>query len=89
MPSKKKEPAVRLIIKSGVIPENVLLQLEQWKLLPSGAAKEAGTRPVSLESGWGTAQEFVAALEKVIEEEASEVKETKLVTYPLPKGVKR
>jgi len=90
MPSRKKEPAVKLIIRSGMIPENVLLQLQQWKLLPPGSVEEAGTRPVSLESGWETAQAFVDNLERVIEDEANEIKETELTTAPLAhKGEKR
>jgi len=39
---------------------------------------EAGSHPVSGSLGWGTANDFVKNLERVIEEEASKIRETEL-----------
>ena len=75
MPDSK---AVQLVIQSGMIPEEMLQQLVTWKLLPEEVKDQAGSRPVSLEQGWQTVEEFVDTLGRAIDKESVEIKETLL-----------
>lgn len=77
MPDSK---AVQLVIKSGMIPEEMLQQLVAWKLLPESAAEQAGSQPVSLEHGWRTVEEFVDTLGQAIDKESVQIKETRLAS---------
>lgn len=77
MPDSK---AVQLVIKSGIIPEEMLQQLVTWKLLPESAVGQAGSQPVSLEQGWRTVEDFVDTLGRAIEKESVTIKETRLAS---------
>lgn len=76
--SKKKIPAVQLVVQAGMIPENILKQLVAWKLLPEAVETQHGAQRISLESGWDSVEEFVGNLEEVIDAEAMEIRETTL-----------
>ena len=76
---KEKTPAVQLIVQSGLVPKNVLHQMKAWKLIPENLEEEAGSHPVSLESGWTTAEAFVKELDRVISEEAATIRETEFL----------
>ena len=71
-------PAVKLLIQSGVIPENTLRQLISWKLLPETSSSLHGDHPVSLESKWTTVEEFVDRLRASLTEEMGIIRETEL-----------
>ena len=76
--SQSTSPAVKLLIQSGMIPENTLQQLINWKLLPGGYSSLHGDKPVSLESKWTTVEEFVDRLRAALTEEMGIIRETEL-----------
>lgn len=71
-------PAVKLIIQSGMVPDNVLQQLANWKLLPEGSKQSSGSPQVSLEQEWDSIEEFVAQLRDALSKEFREIRETDL-----------
>jgi hypothetical protein len=71
-------PAVRLLIQSGVIPENALRQLVKWKIFDKKVLDQTpdGSPPTSLSAGWETPDQFVDALTELIELEQDTIRET-------------
>ena len=69
-------PAVKLLIQSGVVPENVLQQLISWKLLPESFSSLHGGHPVNLESNWESVEDFVGNLRTALTEEMGTIRET-------------
>ncbi len=69
-------PAVKLLIQSGVVPENVLQQLISWKLLPENFSFLHGDHPVNLESNWESVEDFVGNLKTALTEEMGSIRET-------------
>ena len=76
MSNEETSPAVRLLIKSGVVPANVLQQLVGWRLLPEACAQSLGSQPVTMTSEWKTVEAFVHALEAALRDEAQTIRET-------------
>ena len=69
-------PVVRLLIRSGLVPENVLQQLSKWKLLDPRAVILDGTS----ELGWAQAADFARALESLIHQENVTIRESEVVS---------
>jgi hypothetical protein len=69
-------PAVKLLIQSGVVPENTVRQLISWKLLPENFSSLHGGSPVSLESNWESVEEFVDGLKAALTTEMGSIRET-------------
>lgn len=69
-------PVVRLIIQAGLVPQNVLQQLERWKLLSPETAQsvEDGNQVGSSSREWG-AEDFVQVLRRLIHEENMTIRE--------------
>ena len=70
----EKSPVVTLIIQSGMIPENLLKQLINWRLLPEDYNESPGNRILE----WPSAEEFVETLKKALMEEDGTIRETEL-----------
>jgi hypothetical protein len=71
-------PAVKLMIQSGLVPQNVVQQLVNWRLLPGDSVESTGSDPVTLEQGWESVEGFVAELNQVITEEMATIRQTDL-----------
>ena len=72
-------PAVKIMIKSGLLPENVLQQLVGWRLLPEHLKNSCGGHPEPFENEWSSVEEFLADLRNAHDTEALLVRETELV----------
>lgn len=73
-----KTPAVKLMIESGLIPENILRQLVNWRLLEADSVKSLGNNPVSLESEWETVEEFADNLSDAVAKGMGDIRETEM-----------
>ena len=73
-----QNPSVKLMIQSGLIPENALQQLVNWRLLPETSVESSGSRPISMEKEWDDVESFVYELRTALDEEAKTIRETEL-----------
>jgi len=73
---KDTSPAVRLLIKSGMVPEAVIRQLVSWRVLPEDSVEAHGTQKITLENEWETVDGFLNDLRQAISDEASTIRET-------------
>jgi hypothetical protein len=73
-------PVVRLIIKAGLIPEDMLLQLKKWGLLAQETEQLIAGTPVATSlREWEEAGDFVQCLRRLIHEENATIRETEFV----------
>lgn len=71
-------PSVKLMIESGLIPENALQQLVNWRLLPEDSVELHGNKPVNLEKEWTDVEAFIHELKGALDQEAQTIRETEL-----------
>jgi hypothetical protein len=62
---------VKLLIEAGMVPQNVVHQLVQWKLLPRSYESLGGESKIERSS-----DEFVSALRDAIQEDTAMIRET-------------
>ena len=67
-----------MMIQSGLVPENVVLQLVNWRLLPEDSARLTGSRPINMEKEWDDVESFVKDLRSALDVEAQTIRETEL-----------
>jgi len=70
--------SVKLMIQSGLIPENSLQQLVNWRLLPEDSVQLSGSRPINIEEDGEDVLEFVEELRGALDSEAKTIRETEL-----------
>lgn len=87
--------STELLVQSGVIPENTLRQMVQWKSLPEETLQSYGSRQVTLENGKKEVTQFVSRLQKNLDQESLDIRETEFsaleytrVTVHFPSGEK-
>ena len=73
-----QNPSVKLMIQSGLIPNNTIQQLVNWRLLPESSVELSGTRPINMEKEWDDVESFVNELKTALDEEAKTIRETDL-----------
>jgi hypothetical protein len=71
-------PAVKLMIESGMVPNNLLRQLVGWRLIPEALEQSSGGHPVTLENEWNSVEDFVRGLRSALRSEAATIRETEL-----------
>lgn len=67
-----------MMIQSGLIPENVVRQLVNWRLLPADSVGLTGSHPINMEKEWDDLESFVKDLKSALDEEAKTIRETEL-----------
>jgi hypothetical protein len=71
-------PAIKLMIQSGMVPESMIRQLINWRLLPEDSEKLIGNQTVSLEETWETVEQFIDTLKSALVNEMKTIRETEL-----------
>lgn len=71
-------PPVKLMIQSGLVPDNVLQQLVNWRLLPANSTELSGQSPISMEKEWDDVESFMNDLQSALDREAKTIRETDL-----------
>jgi len=72
----KKQTSFRMLVESGIVPQNTLQQLVRWRAIDPDLAERHGSRPVSLEKDSSEAQVWADQLSDCLDREAGEVRET-------------
>ena len=71
-------PSVKLLIQAGLVPDNVLQQLVNWRLLPENSVELSGQSPISMEKEWDDVESFMNDLKIALDQEAKTIRETNL-----------
>lgn len=73
--STQTSPAVKLMVQSGMVPENTLRQLIHWRLVPGTLGSEVPDEPV-IEKEWESVESFLAELKDAISQEMADIRYT-------------